>query len=126
MPQPRIKGIMAKGEDAGQILCDEFKFEQHKWVRFRVLLAQLECDIIKMKEAIENPEFAHLLRDQATAGYPYSQPQEWCQKAEERLVALRTLIADWESPSLDGKKQPPLFSDQALQQNVELRVTPEI
>jgi predicted acylesterase/phospholipase RssA len=126
MPHPRIEDIMAKGEDAGQILRDKFEFEQHKWVRFRVLMAQLECDIIKMKEAIENPEFADLMRDQATAGYPYSQPQDWCQKAEERLAALRTLIADWDRPSPDGKKQPPLFSDQVLQQNVELRVTPEI
>jgi hypothetical protein len=41
MDEKIIEDVMKKGEVAGELLTD-FKFEIHQWVRFRLLMSQME------------------------------------------------------------------------------------
>jgi hypothetical protein len=42
MPSETIDNVMRKGLLAGETLVTRLNFEHHQWVRFRVLMAQLE------------------------------------------------------------------------------------
>lgn len=55
MPLSTIAEIDRKGRDAAGILIDEFNFEAHRWIRFRVLMAELEQQIKRMRDRLAAP-----------------------------------------------------------------------
>ncbi len=55
MPPATIKDIDRKGRDAAGILIDEFDFAAHRWIRFRVLMAELEQQIKRMRDRLAAP-----------------------------------------------------------------------
>jgi predicted acylesterase/phospholipase RssA len=123
MPNETIDNVMRKGLLAGETLLTRFNFEHHQWVRFRVLMAQLEENLMEMKEVLrdDNPYFdlQKLMSDQLNKEnrYPYARDEAWRKKALERIEQLRKVVGVWERP---------VFSQGIPKPEPVLRITPEI
>lgn len=142
MPEAIIEKVVQKGHEAGDILCDPNKFnlDHHVWVRFLVLMNQLEYNIIGMQEVLESPEFEQqngptqisLLEHQLKVSsdpqliYPYLRDTAWIEHAAPRVAALLDLIKDWNISPLDDRNRPCFFSEDAPLPKPALRVTPEV
>ncbi len=135
MPQDIIAKVMTKGKEAGAKFCDtdEFNFDHHVWVRFLVLMAQLEQNIVGMKTTLNRPDFEqwleqqHLMATDPQSRYPYweGKDKQWCDETIKRVEALRILIDSWNiDPLEDG--QPCFFNKDAPAPQPVLRVTPAV
>jgi len=112
MPRNTINAVMQKGETAGEVLCNDFNFECHKWVRLRVLLGLLDD---KLREtyikALENDKFgAQQLIDEVQAkGFSFEyESLETAEKAKKAVARLsESAEVLWaQEPSLSGKNSP--------------------
>ncbi len=127
MPEEVIKRVVQKGEAAGQTLSDDFNMSKHQWVRFRVLMGQMEKALRKMNDAMDDQkgtrtrpfDYARLLTEQRdpTLNYPFVRNQPWCDNVTARLAAMGLVIDSWVLPDLSP--EPPLPEP-------ALRVAPEI
>jgi predicted acylesterase/phospholipase RssA len=52
MPLSTITEIDRKGRAAASVLINEFDFADHRWIRFRVLMAELEQQIKRMRDRL--------------------------------------------------------------------------
>jgi len=134
MPQKVIENVVKKGKQAGVILRNDFQLDQHNWVRFLVLMGQLEQNIMEIEEAIKSPDFEEQLdkileasKDSQSA-YPYwdKKDKQWCKDTVKRIKALRRLISRWNIDPLDDKVKPCFFRNGAPTPNPVLRVTTEV
>ncbi len=135
MPKSVIDRVVKKGHTAGEILCKpgEFNFDHHVWVRFLVLMAQLEKNIVGMKTVLNSPDFEHRLEQQLSVStdpqlkYPYWQgkDKQWCDDTIKRVEALRTLINSWNIEPIENE-QPCFFHKDAPVPQPALRVTPAL
>jgi predicted acylesterase/phospholipase RssA len=135
MPKPVIDRVVAKGQEAGAKFCDpnEFNFDHHVWVRFLVLMAQLEKNIVSMKTVLNSPDFEHQLEQQLSVAtdpqqrYPYweGKDKQWCDETIKRVEALRTLINSWNIEPIENE-QPCFFHKDAPVPQPALRVTPAV
>lgn len=123
MPSGTISDVMKKGEYAGELL-HEFDFEVHQWVRFRVLMKQMEVSLRKMKDVMSSkpPKFDSmtLFERQEKEDFPYKCSIPWPQKALERLAIMNDLMNEWKEP-VDLFSQEPTPTPEPV-----LRVMPEI
>ena len=122
MPPEAIAEVVKKGEDAGELLITEFDMAKHQWVRFRVLMGQLEKELKRMNDAIVPKgtfDYPALMTDQLnpSEGFPYVRVKEWCDNATSRLKKMNEVIAGWRPPDL--AEDPPLPEP-------VLRVAPEV
>jgi len=131
MPPEIIQKIVDKGAEGACLLTDPagFNFEHHWWVRFLVLMAQLEENIDHLQgmfDATGQPNFKARLAQVVASGipghdpklkYPYYRDQIWCDEAIPRIDALQKLINGW------GKMV--FFRQNVPQPDPVLRVTPE-
>lgn len=111
MDEQTIQGVMQKGETAGSKLISEFNFENHQWVRFRVLMGLLE-ERLKQLEAVAfaTKKFDYEKLTANHASYPYAYPDdEYARKAKECVERMRQSVATfWEcEPALDEKLPQP-------------------
>jgi hypothetical protein len=70
MPHATIQRIAYKGYLAGQAIAECFDFDHHRWVRFRLLLSQLEQQMIELRKPMMDdapPVDRALLQDQLVA-----------------------------------------------------------
>src|SRR5204863_173930 len=103
MPKAIIDKVVSKGQEAGATLCkpDEFNFDHHVWVRFLVLMAQLEDQILGMQEVLKSPDFEHRLEQQLKMSldpksrYPYWKDAPWTENVTPRVAAMLDLIKHW-------------------------------
>jgi predicted acylesterase/phospholipase RssA len=123
MPPEVIEKVVEKGGEAGEVLTTEFDFAKHQWVRFRVLMGQMEKALKKMDASITQGaapfDYLKLMENQReeSMGYPYRRDENWCENAAARLARMGETISGWVPPSLS--EEPPLPEP-------ELRCTPEI
>ena len=99
MDAETIKAVASKGAQAGRALRDEFNFDHHRWVRLRVLMAQLETELYRMKQTFLEEDYESLLAAVPASqgeGFPYRVRKPWSDEALRRLSKLRTLIDDLE------------------------------
>ncbi|HEU5231159.1 MAG TPA: hypothetical protein VFU49_25280, partial [Ktedonobacteraceae bacterium] len=130
MPPDIIKEVVDKGAEAGQMLSnpETFNFEHHWWVRFLVLMAQLEENIESMEEVLVNtPDIEERIKQELAdeLGYPYCHDERWCDEALLRIKDLTTMICSWKQAA-ERWKQPTFFSADAPLPKPVLRVTPPI
>lgn len=151
MPPDTIEKIVRKGNEAGDKLVNDFKFEQHQWVRFLVLMKQLERNFARVQDVVaQDAPFVKLL-DTLSADnpptpppeLPYSRPPDWCTLAKSSVADLRTLAENWEKvakqwedalaskAAQDGtdaeQSTTPLFFHQnSPEPDPVLRITPEV
>jgi hypothetical protein len=127
MPEVVIKRVVEKGEAAGFTLANDFDMSKHQWVRFRVLMGQMEKALKGMNDAMDDQQgarlrpfdYPRLLTEQRdpTLKYPFFRNEEWCNNALARLAAIGLAIEKWVPPDLSP--EPPLPEP-------ALRVAPEI
>ena len=134
MPKAILDKVVSKGQEAGATLCkpDEFNFDHHVWVRFLVLMAQLEDQIIGMQEVLKSPDFEHRLEQQLKMSldpqsrYPYWKDAPWTENVAPRVAAMLDLIKHWNISPVDDQKNPCFFRKDAPLPRPVLRVTPEV
>jgi predicted acylesterase/phospholipase RssA len=111
MDAKTVEDIKDKGKRAGEMVRDQFNFDHHRWVRFRVLMAQLEVQLQKMKTVLEPGD--HSIRQFLNAAtlngspkFPYPRSEKWCQDAVACVERLRALIGDWHPPEVFDANSP--------------------
>ncbi len=131
MRDETIKNVMEKGEEAGRVLLEHFDFRVHQWVRFQVLMSQMEKYLeTTLKVASPDPktntrqfDYPALLEAQKAQAanenrFPYRREKEWCDIALHRMETMGDFIRGW-------PEKPRLSDEPPLPESV-LRVTPEI
>jgi len=125
MDAATIQRIGDKGRRAGEKLAG-MDFEQHQWVRFRVLMAYLEMGVQRMRANFPDvQQYQTLFSKQLAALQPGSghakwyrpENDEWCAKAAEKIGGIVELGARWEQIFF-GRKPP--------KPEASLRVTPPL
>src|SRR5690606_31238999 len=48
MPKETVRSLQEYGRAAGRLLRTEFDFNRHRWVRFRVLMGELERQMLSL------------------------------------------------------------------------------
>lgn len=125
-----IERVMEKGRNAGTLLTNKpdpgnpetqyFDFEQHQWVRFRVLMDQLEKQVAKLKRSLGSTNgssyerlvaaYCTLINQQLAAqkrGQPWYKPMslEDSREAQKRIQTLWLFIKAWERADQERKQQ---------------------
>lgn len=124
MDDKTINKVMQKGECAGELLCNQFDFKYHKWVRLRVLLGLLDDKLRETYDkALKDDKFqAQELIDEAQFNsFPFSYESiESAEKAKEAIERIKTSSENlWsKEPSLNNDKDTP-------RPKSALRTTPE-
>ena len=130
MDAAKVKNIQAKGAKAGEMLREDFDWPTHKWVRFQVLMPQLEVQLKKTKEALELPEYSTLLNG-APAG-AYERRADWRLEATRRVEGLLDMIKKWEQLDVEFLKDHPQYAEECFfpfdcpKPKPVLRVTPRL
>ncbi len=102
MPGDVIREVQQKGAEAGRRLASGFCFDHHRWVRFLVIMAQLERELKEMLESFATqPDYERLLTPGQRAGFPFPQGDDWCARAWELISAIRTFLQQ-DYPGHDG------------------------
>ena len=123
MDAETIKKVVAKGDEAGDELIHHFKMDQHQWVRFRVLMKQMERSLYDLKRAIAPGSFYDktLETRPLNKDYPYQRDDGWLDNAERRLDDIGHVIGE-----IQKMNPEVLFSDGSPTPDPVLRVTPQI
>jgi predicted acylesterase/phospholipase RssA len=118
MPAETLTKLQQYGAEAGVLLRDRFDFDRHRWVRFRVLMSELEHQILSLEEPLNEIDdktgrtvYDTIMYAARAAGFPFAsiaQPP-WLSSADTRMRALRAMIGVWsdanrESSELDGPR----------------------
>jgi predicted acylesterase/phospholipase RssA len=120
MPDTAVAAIVKKGEDAGKLLVDDFNFQHHQWVRFRVLMMQVETRLAEMAKTLEKTTYWDLLESKlADEAYPYACGVESLNRIKQRLDAICRLIQTWD-PTISLTDEPLPLPEPIL------RVMPEL
>ena len=143
MDVPTVRGLQARGGVAGEVVRARFDPQQHRWVRFRVLMALVEEELACLEEQRAQAAGGRLAgifdalaaaqREAADAGRPWYRPEsaEWCRRASERVAAIDALLDRWGALDRVAASQPisapeRLFRDRAPAPGGVLRVTPAL
>jgi Patatin-like phospholipase len=143
VPTEIIDRMVNKGKMAGNVLCPtnadradpeklqtKFNFDHHWWVRFLVVMAQLEQNVENLEGVFDDPDFQSRLDGQLTSKdssppYPYWRDEAWCKEAKDRITELRTLIDCWKNAPQQGRSSE-FFRTNAPLPDPVLRVTLEV
>jgi predicted acylesterase/phospholipase RssA len=122
MGEEVLKAVVEKGDKAGGLLTG-FDLPSHQWVRFRVLMKQMERSLYTLREAIAPDSFyqATLQTRPLNPDFPYHRDDLWLDNAKRRLDDIGRVIDEI-------RKMNPevLFSEDSPLPEPVLRVTPEI
>jgi predicted acylesterase/phospholipase RssA len=125
-----IEGVVRKGYAAGELLAGfdsrqevPNRWDAHRWVRFRVLMKQMEASLYSLRKAMASDSFygATLEARPLPPGLPYPCPDDWLANARTRLDNIGRVIDE-------VRKMDPevLFSKDSPLPEPVLRVMPEI
>jgi predicted acylesterase/phospholipase RssA len=118
-----IEAIALRGKRAGEMLL-EFDFDQHRWVRLRVLLSELEAQLKGARHALRSVIDGMLVERQADGRFPHPFPpdqREHSRDARELLGRLDELVAYLEQES--AVRFPPIPGEDP---QPALRITPNV
>jgi len=104
MPLAKIEALMRRGQEAGKMLRS-FNFAHHRWVRFQVILSQLECELRQMAVALHSDDWWKKLDKSVTVAYPFPRDAKWCRQAVALVNEMLEMLE-----SLSGVDVP-FFSD---------------
>jgi len=118
-----IEAISLRGKRAGEILLG-FDFDQHRWVRLRVLLNELETQLKGAHYALRSVIDERLVERQSDGRFPHPFPpdqRERSQDAKDLLRRLDELVAYLEQES--AVRFPPIPGEDP---QPALRITPNV
>jgi predicted acylesterase/phospholipase RssA len=130
MDAGKVKDVQAKGAMAGVMLREDFDWRTHKWVRFQVLMPQLEEQLKKTKETLQLPDYAKLLNDPPASAY--ERTADWRYEATRRVDGLLEMIRNWEQFDGEFLKDHPQYAEECFfpfecpKPRPVLRVTPKL
>jgi hypothetical protein len=108
MERETVEKLQLYGREAGALLRDQFDFDKHRWVRFRVLMGELERQILSLETPLSAmssgaPIYERLIQMARDAGYPFGQIAQpsWVSSADTRVRALRALIGAWHEANVE-------------------------
>lgn len=110
MPKGTIQKVIEKGEKAGAKL-ENFDFEAHQWVRFRVLMKQMEAGLCEMEKTIsEHNIYSGLLSGKINPeNYPYpSTDKDWLNDVVDRVQCIGKEVKSWKRSNLFAVEPTPL------------------
>ena len=139
MPPAIILGLGQRGAKAGGLLLRHFDdpppdekltWDNHRWVRFRSMMALFEDMLDEIDVAMKHPEpgdrsYSELLARGPTdppTSYPLRRPAQQ-QFAEEQLVRFRQLIDEWLAPAT---KDDQFREGDVPRPRPSLRITPNL
>ncbi len=122
MPEPIIQKIEEKGEEAASEILG-FNFEHHLWVRFRVLMNELETHLKEANQVLGSKAFEELLEEDQAEGFPYARSEDWREEAQRHVKELSELIERWQER--DGGEGF-FFPVSEAEPHPDLRVTAEL
>jgi len=127
MGKKQIDNIVGKGKRAGELLRDEFDFDHHRWVRLRVLLAELEPRLDRLADLIEEYE---KLSQRVDHKYPYPPNAEWLKDAPPLIETLRATAnevrARRKAQGVPPGGKPYVFDERSPKPRPVLRITPKV
>jgi predicted acylesterase/phospholipase RssA len=132
MGPKEIQSITAKGKLAGERLRDQFSMPDHRWVRLRVLLAELEANLSQGRRAFPSADAYRAFLAGLREGAPYGGDPAWRGRACEYLTALSEMTEIWErihgewAQDVDRRGASGFFSRGAPRPPASLRVTPRV
>lgn len=86
MPPAAIKAMVDKGERAGALLKNEFRWDHHRWVRLRLLLGELQADASELEVCLKDPLYSQLFEElEGAEEFPYRADQEFFDAALKSL-----------------------------------------
>jgi hypothetical protein len=130
MKDTQLKALVEKGREAGALLREQFCFGEHQWVRFLVLMEQLEAQLTKTRNPFPDAEaYKNMLLKSQTDRYAFKHDEAWYAEAERRVDAVLELLTRWDGHRV-GVEMPPT-GDLFFAQNVPrptsvLRVMPTV
>ena len=106
MSRAAVDSIRDKGTRAGRRLAREFDFDDHRWVRLRVLMADLERRMTELAAAYGAANYRSLIAH--SNGKPFPRPDDWCAEAERRMKFLVDLVEEWRRADAEffGRDEP--------------------
>jgi hypothetical protein len=123
MSPETIRGMEEKGKQAGEKLR-HLDFQEHRWVRFLVLMAELEKGLLQLDEALTAEDVEQLFK--SAVEFKWYRQSEWPLKqrdeAVNRMEQLLALVSAWKSSTLG----PKLFSEHPPKPESVLRIAPPI
>lgn len=135
MTPETIAAVMQKGRAAGEALRDDFDFDHHRWVRFQVLMAELEERLHEMQQTYKDADYPALIRRAGVAtqdGFPYPRSGPWTAEALRRLEELQALVERWQQEDREWQRshaawqQRSFFDHDSPRPEPVLRVTPDV
>ncbi len=156
MPEPVLQAVQRKGREAARLLLERYPntdsthFNEHRWVRLQVLMAELERHLMTMRGLFEGDDWKARLQEsfdalfqeqlgmrEQSGGEPWyrSKDEAWCQEAGRRLEALLTLVESWdtshqawqETYTQKGRSRPQgFFAENPPRPEGILKVTPNL
>lgn len=129
MSDDAVRRIRAKGQRAGELLRDNFDFEDHRWVHYLVLMAELEEGLNQLAATVRrDPGLLGVFA--ARTGPPYDRSGTWTAEAVARTQALVALVEQWRATDCGPAPADPLYSNhfrtEEPRPNPELRLGPRV
>jgi hypothetical protein len=127
MGKKQIDNIVGKGKRAGELLRDEFDFDHHRWVRLRVLLAELEPRLDRLADLLDDYD---KLSQGVDGEYPYPPNAEWRKDAPPLIETLRAAAnevrARRKAQGVPPGGKPYVFDERSPKPHPVLRITPRV
>lgn len=112
MPPQVIDRIFHRGQDAGTVLLTDFNFAQHQWVRFRVLMKEMEDSLVKMNQVVREHQIyldiANKKFNSSTYPYSPSDAAKWLPEIAERLQDIGRVIEKFNPDNLFSEAPTPV------------------
>jgi hypothetical protein len=129
MSAAAVASVRAKGQRAGELLDQKFNFDDHRWVHYLVMMAELEEGLNQIANTVRSdPGVLQKLLDHGQA--PYPRTREWREAAVARTRQLAELVEQWRKDDLGPAPDPALSSElfrlEEPRPNPELRLSPRV
>jgi hypothetical protein len=95
---------MGKGKRAGEKLCEHFRFRDHRWVRMRVLMRELEKELPRVRDRLTqpaedgSPDYYGLLDNAPGASHVFPMEAPARAAAHARIETLEAALRQWSEP----------------------------
>jgi predicted acylesterase/phospholipase RssA len=124
MPAEILQNLQQYGHDAGELLRDGFDFDRHRWVRFRVLMGELERQLLSMEGPLSamaaatggQTVYEQLMDRAGPDHFPFgeiAQPH-WVSAADTRMRALRALIGAWREANIEDAEDQDISGERRV------------
>jgi len=123
MPRDLVADLGEYGAQAGEMLCDRFDLDEHRWRRFLVAMDRLDTTLDNLTEAYDgrsgNAEaFAAFLTRYPDNAHSYRQTVQDIALLRARVEELAKLARHWDA-------QPDLPDEKLPHPKTDLRITPK-